>query len=167
MTLEYLSLNFCLTIMLATYASTYAMNTIKNNIANTIKADLQNLKSMTLNNFDDLKRELGIITKAELFVRILFIAALTQTLVYICAYIYTRSNNITIPYFSCAESTLVTIFAICIIISFISILSVFTSPKQNLLSAKWDIKENGRNNSEDANNVTNNGAPNQQLKPTA
>ena len=115
---------------------------------------------MTLGNYDELKKELGIIIKAELFVRILFMTALTQTLIYISAYTYTKNNNITIPYLSCAESTLVTLFTICIIISFISIWVVFNSPKQNLLSAQWNINGNGYNKSEDGINIINNGAPN-------
>ena len=141
MTLEYLNINYCLAITLATYAATYAMNAVKNNIANTIKAELDKVKAISLSNFTIIKKEIGEITRAEFLARILLITSLTQTIIYIGAYVFSKAEKIPNSYLRGSENTMVSLCAIAIIISLISVYIVLTSPRQNLLSANWNIPE--------------------------
>jgi len=139
MTLDYLNTGVCLTVTLFTLGGVYYANTVKNNISNTIKSELDSIGTMSLKNFKKIKQEIGFITKAEIYVIILFIITLSQAIVCIGSWLYSKIENISNSFLSCSENILLTLFIIGIIISIIIIPCLIFSPRQNLLSAKWDL----------------------------
>lgn len=151
MILEYLDTNFCLTVTLCTLGTLLAMNTIKNNVANTIKAELDKTKSISLNNYAELVREIGIITKCIIFVKILFLITVTHFLIVLYTYLYTNidpsflkkigSCRLISFFYNGSEPIFLSFFVLCIIISIICVFVVLTSPRQNLLTANWNIPD--------------------------
>lgn len=151
MTLEYLDMNFCLKVTFFTFATLYATNTIKNNVANTIKAELDRAESISVNNYDAIVKEIGIITKCIIFVKILGLVAATHLIITLYTYLYTNldpsflTNN---PIGRCkvisflykgSEPIFLSFFVLCVIITIICFVVVLASPRQNLLTAKWHM----------------------------
>lgn len=155
MALEYLNTNVCLGFTFATFAAFYFVNTVKNNVANTIKAELDKAKYISLENYDEIVKEIGIITKCNIFVKILFLIAATHGLTTLYTFLYTNLNpsfltkmdnlmgtfRIISFFYNGSEPMFLSFFVLCIIISLISIFIVFFSPRQNLLTANWNIPD--------------------------
>lgn len=142
MTLEYLNINICLTVAFATLSGAFATNTLKNNIANTVQANLDKVTS-DCSNFNEIKKnikkDITFTARAQMFVFILLLTSFIQLLITIISWIFSEtSTNI---FFDCFENVLLTIFCIGIINALVAIIFVFTSPCQNLFSANWKIPE--------------------------
>lgn len=141
MTLEYLDIGIGLTITGITLAAAASMNVVKNNVANTIKAELEKAKTISMSNYDFVMNELTVFVRCGLFVRILFLMFLSQFIIWICTIFYKNIQSIEWTFFNCSENILLTLTIICGIVTFVGVWVVFNSQRQNILTSRWEIPQ--------------------------
>lgn len=139
MELEHCNFSFFLTIVMFTWTGTYWANTIKNSIANTNEYYLREVGAITIINYSTLKKVIGTLTKCYSLFVLLLITAIIESIMLLGLFLYSELEGITNWLLLSIEAIISVFYAMGIIILIVSIVIVFLSPRQHLLSDKWNI----------------------------
>lgn len=140
MTLQHCDIIKLVPIAIGTFMSTFAANTVKNTVANNLHARLKHQGSITINNYDDLRKEIGVLTRCSSFVYLIFFTSLMEIVLLAALFVYAHTDGITNWFILSIEALVWALYPIGIMLTFISLVIIFLSPGQNMLTSRdWGV----------------------------